>query len=149
MPDTPFISCLVNFGPPLDILPPPTLTLPPKRRACCNVRWLSGFEARDLLKGPPAFALLSLRWFVKRQRIYTSFGSEYVSADCDVLRANNSSRLGAWPDLAMMALTFLLTLLWNVEVGITVSVAASLLLVIHRSSRARLSVLVHPLLSCP
>ena len=42
----------------------------------------------------------------------------------------------------MMALTFLLTLLWNVEVGITVSVAVSLLLVIHRSSRARLSILV-------
>src|SRR5258706_8672884 len=60
----------------------------------------------------------------------------------------DSFRLGAWPDLAMMTLTFLLTLLWNVEVGITVSVAVSLLLVIHRSSRARLSILVRSLLSC-
>lgn len=53
-------------------------------------------------------------------------------------------RLGAWSDLALMTFTFLLTLLWNVEVGIAASLAVSLLLVIHRSSKARLSILVCP-----
>jgi len=41
-----------------------------------------------------------------------------------------------------MTLTFLLTTLWSVEVGVAVSVTISLLLVVHRSSRARLSILV-------
>jgi MFS superfamily sulfate permease-like transporter len=41
-----------------------------------------------------------------------------------------------------MALTFLLTTLWSVEVGVAVSVTISLLLVVHRSSRARMSILV-------
>jgi len=40
-----------------------------------------------------------------------------------------------------MALTFLLTTLWSVEVGVAISVTVSLLLVVHRSSRARMSIL--------
>jgi MFS superfamily sulfate permease-like transporter len=41
-----------------------------------------------------------------------------------------------------MALTFLLTTLWSVEVGVAISVTISLLMVVHRSSRARMSILV-------
>lgn len=41
-----------------------------------------------------------------------------------------------------MALTFVLTVLWSVEVGVAVSVTISLLMVVHRSSRARMSILV-------
>ncbi|KIM31499.1 hypothetical protein M408DRAFT_260748 [Serendipita vermifera MAFF 305830] len=49
--------------------------------------------------------------------------------------------LGSWRDLGLMTLTFLLTTLWSVEVGVAVSVTISLLLVVHRSSRARMSIL--------
>ncbi|KAG8840483.1 hypothetical protein FRB91_006040, partial [Serendipita sp. 411] len=49
--------------------------------------------------------------------------------------------LGSWTDLALMALTFVLTTLWSVEVGIAISVTISLLMVVHRSSRARMSIL--------
>jgi len=41
-----------------------------------------------------------------------------------------------------MALTFILTTLWSVEVGVAISVTISLLMVVHRSSRARMSILV-------
>ncbi|PVF96042.1 hypothetical protein CPB86DRAFT_710075 [Serendipita vermifera] len=49
--------------------------------------------------------------------------------------------LGSWMDLALMALTFLLTVLWSVEVGIAISVTVSLLMVVHRSSKARMAIL--------
>lgn len=45
-------------------------------------------------------------------------------------------------DLALMFLTFTLTIGWSVEVGVAVSIVISLLLVIHRSSKARLMILV-------
>lgn len=48
----------------------------------------------------------------------------------------------AWIDLALMTLTFVLTIIWNVEVGIAVSVVISLLLVVRRSSRTRMTILV-------
>ena len=48
----------------------------------------------------------------------------------------------AWIDLLLMSLTFFLTIIWNVEIGIAVSVVISLLLVVHRSSRTRLTILV-------
>ena len=41
-----------------------------------------------------------------------------------------------------MALTFFLTIIWDVEVGIAVSLVISLLLVVHRSSKTRLTILV-------
>lgn len=41
-----------------------------------------------------------------------------------------------------MTLTFLLTVLWSVEVGVAISVTISLLMVVHRSSRARMTILV-------
>ena len=55
-------------------------------------------------------------------------------------------RMGAWIDLALMLLTFVLTIGWSVEVGVAVSIVISLLLVIHRSSKARLMILVSDLL---
>ncbi|EIW54017.1 sulfate anion transporter [Trametes versicolor FP-101664 SS1] len=50
-------------------------------------------------------------------------------------------RMKAWIDLALMTLTFVLTIIWNVEVGIAVSVVISLLLVVRRSSRTRMTIL--------
>ena len=51
-------------------------------------------------------------------------------------------RMRSWIDLALMFLTFTLTIGWSVEVGVAVSIVISLLLVIHRSSKARLMILV-------
>jgi MFS superfamily sulfate permease-like transporter len=48
----------------------------------------------------------------------------------------------AWVDLTLMFLTFFFSIIWNVEVGIVVSVIISLLLVVHRSSKARMTILV-------
>lgn len=51
-------------------------------------------------------------------------------------------RMRSWIDLALMFLTFTLTVGWSVEVGVAVSIVISLFLVIHRSSKARLMILV-------
>jgi hypothetical protein len=53
-------------------------------------------------------------------------------------------RMSAWTDLAMMCLTFIFTVAWSVEVGIIVSVAVSLLLIIRRSSETHIKILVSP-----
>ncbi|KAH8103503.1 sulfate anion transporter [Cristinia sonorae] len=50
-------------------------------------------------------------------------------------------RMRAWVDLTLMTLTFLFTIIWNVEIGIAVSVVISLLLVVHRSSKTRMAIL--------
>ncbi|KAG1738204.1 sulfate transporter family-domain-containing protein [Suillus lakei] len=50
-------------------------------------------------------------------------------------------RIGAWTDLAMMFLTFSLSVIWNIEIGIIVSLIISLLLVIKRSSHTRMIIL--------
>lgn len=50
-------------------------------------------------------------------------------------------RIRAWTDLAMMFLTFSLSVIWNVEIGIIVSLIISLLLVIKRSSHTRMNIL--------
>ncbi|KAG2339548.1 hypothetical protein BDR05DRAFT_891545 [Suillus weaverae] len=50
-------------------------------------------------------------------------------------------RIGAWTDLAMMFLTFSLSVIWNIEIGIVVSLIISLLLVIKRSSHTRMIIL--------
>ncbi|KAI1788302.1 sulfate anion transporter [Ganoderma leucocontextum] len=50
-------------------------------------------------------------------------------------------KMRAWIDLLLMSLTFFLTIIWNVEIGIAVSVVISLLLVVRRSSRTRLTIL--------
>ena len=49
----------------------------------------------------------------------------------------------AWADLLLMSLTFIFTIVWNVEVGILVSVVISLLMVVHRSSKTRMTILVY------
>lgn len=51
-------------------------------------------------------------------------------------------RMGAWVDLALMTLTFVFSIIWDVEVGVVVSLIISLLLVVHRSSKARMTILV-------
>lgn len=50
-------------------------------------------------------------------------------------------KIGAWTDLAMMSITFALSVIWNVEIGIVVSLIISLLLVIRRSSKTRMTIL--------
>ena len=48
----------------------------------------------------------------------------------------------AWIDMSLMLLTFFGTIIWNVEIGILVSLVISLLLVVHRSSKTRMLILV-------
>ncbi|KAF8630886.1 hypothetical protein AX17_005244 [Amanita inopinata Kibby_2008] len=50
-------------------------------------------------------------------------------------------RMSAWVDLALMTLTFVFSIVWNVEVGVVVSLIISLLLVVRRSSRPRMNIL--------
>ncbi|KAK0486360.1 sulfate anion transporter [Armillaria novae-zelandiae] len=50
-------------------------------------------------------------------------------------------KMRAWVDLALMTLTFVLSIVWNVEVGVGVSLVISLLLVVHRSSKTRMTIL--------
>jgi MFS superfamily sulfate permease-like transporter len=48
----------------------------------------------------------------------------------------------AWIDMTLMILTFFLTIIWSVQVGVTVSLIISLLLVVRRSSKTRMTILV-------
>src|SRR5271168_768655 len=48
----------------------------------------------------------------------------------------------AWVDLTLMSLTFILSIIWNIEVGVVVSLVISLLMVVHRSSKTRMTILV-------
>lgn len=48
----------------------------------------------------------------------------------------------AWVDMSLMSLTFFLCIFWNIEVGVIVSLVISLLLVVHRSSKTRMTILV-------
>ncbi|KAJ1306040.1 hypothetical protein OPQ81_010753 [Rhizoctonia solani] len=50
-------------------------------------------------------------------------------------------RMKSWVDLALMFVTFAFTLFWSVEVGVVVSVTVSLLLVVHKSSKAHIKIL--------
>jgi len=50
-------------------------------------------------------------------------------------------RMRAWRELALMGVTLVFTMLWSVEMGVVMSIAFSLLLLVHKSSRARLVVL--------
>ncbi|PPQ88997.1 hypothetical protein CVT25_005095 [Psilocybe cyanescens] len=49
--------------------------------------------------------------------------------------------MGAWVDLTIMGLTFFLSIIWNIEVGVVVGLVVSLLLVVHRSSKTRMTIL--------
>ncbi|KAF8150513.1 sulfate anion transporter [Mycena galopus ATCC 62051] len=50
-------------------------------------------------------------------------------------------KMSAWVDLSLMFLTFFSAIVWNIEIGITLSLIASLLLVVHRSSKTRMTIL--------
>jgi len=50
-------------------------------------------------------------------------------------------KMSAWVDVAIMSLTFFLSIVYNIEVGIVVSLVLSLLLVVHRSSKTRMTIL--------
>jgi MFS superfamily sulfate permease-like transporter len=55
--------------------------------------------------------------------------------------------MGAWVDLTLMSLTFIFSIVYNVEVGVVVSLIISLLLVVHRSSKTRMTILVRYVLN--
>lgn len=55
---------------------------------------------------------------------------------------NPLNRMRAHTDLALMSLTFLLTIAYNIEIGVLVSFVISLLMVVRRSSKVRMSILV-------
>ncbi|KAI0029824.1 sulfate anion transporter [Vararia minispora EC-137] len=50
-------------------------------------------------------------------------------------------KTSSWVDMGLMILTFVLTIVWNVQTGVVVSVIISLLLVVRRSSRPRMTIL--------
>ncbi|PAV23187.1 sulfate anion transporter [Pyrrhoderma noxium] len=50
-------------------------------------------------------------------------------------------RMKAWTDFGLMFITFMTSLLWDVEVGIVCSIICSLLLVVHKSSKPRITIL--------
>ncbi|KAJ7935301.1 sulfate anion transporter [Mycena leptocephala] len=50
-------------------------------------------------------------------------------------------KMSAWVDLSLMFLTFFCAIIWNIEIGIMLSLIASLLLVVHRSSKTRMTIL--------
>jgi len=50
-------------------------------------------------------------------------------------------KMRSYNDLALMALTFVLTIAYNIEVGVLVSFVISLLVVVRRSSKVRISIL--------
>lgn len=50
--------------------------------------------------------------------------------------------MAAWVDIAIMSLAFFLSIIYNIEVGVVVSLVVSLLLVVHRSSKTRMTILV-------
>ncbi|TFK28916.1 endoplasmic reticulum protein [Coprinopsis marcescibilis] len=49
--------------------------------------------------------------------------------------------MAAWVDLAVMLMTFTLSIVWDLEAGIVISMVVSLLLVVHRSSKTRMTIL--------
>lgn len=57
--------------------------------------------------------------------------------------------MSAWVDLGLMSLTFFSAIVWNIEIGITLAMIASLLLVVHRSSKTRMTILVRFALMLP
>ncbi|TFK74713.1 sulfate anion transporter [Pluteus cervinus] len=50
-------------------------------------------------------------------------------------------QMEAWVDLSLMFLTFFLSVVWHLETGVVVSLVISLLLVVHRSSKPRMTIL--------
>jgi MFS superfamily sulfate permease-like transporter len=50
--------------------------------------------------------------------------------------------MAAWVDMTIMSLAFFLSIIYNIEVGVVVSLVISLLLVVHRSSKTRMTILV-------
>ena len=62
----------------------------------------------------------------------------------------DSDRMRSYADLAVIVVTLVGTMLYNIEVGVVGSIILSLLLVVHKSSKPRLTILVSPFLTyCP
>jgi len=48
----------------------------------------------------------------------------------------------AWVDFSVMSLTFVFSIVWDIQVGVVFGLLISLLLVVHRSSKTRMTILV-------
>ena len=66
-----------------------------------------------------------------------------LSLLCFVTEYMTCTRLRGWIDMLLMTLTFVLTIVWDIEVGIAVSLIISLLLVVRRSAKPRMTILVY------
>lgn len=58
------------------------------------------------------------------------------------------NRLESYMDVVLLSLTFLFSVIWRIQEGIMVSIVLSLLLVIRKSSKPRISVMVRKLSFC-
>lgn len=76
------------------------------------------------------------RYVIHRIDRLAGCGSLIGAASCP------ARRLRGWMDLSLMALTFALTIFWDLEMGIAVSLVISLVLVVHKSSKPRMTILV-------
>lgn len=129
------------------VFPSPVTILPAKMRAGVNV---SSIRVRLVtypsvnLRCDPSICLVVIHLLAEAPhdiKYYWKF-VPYSSFSCYATPHFWTHRMAAWVDLSLMSLTFFSSIIWDVEVGIVVSVIVSLLLVVHRSSKTRMTILV-------
>jgi len=132
-----------------NLLPPPLALLSTEMCPCLDVsvRFPKQLYCTyDRISDALAFVLLCFPFCRRLLTILGTTGSQYCARFFNDLLMLNYwlwfCRMRAWVDLSLMFLTFFFSIVWNVEIGIVVSVVISLLLVVHRSSRARMTILV-------
>lgn len=91
------------------------------------------------------YVSLSGAYLLKRPTISCFISGEFSAQNrCSKSPMMTLFSMGAWIELSLMTTTLVLTLIWSVEVGVLTSVALSLILVVKKSSLARMSILVRP-----
>lgn len=75
-----------------------------------------------------------------RRPLLLAVSSHCVFYFCNLIMVIHS--MSAWVDITIMSLTFFLSIIYNIEIGVVVSLVISLLLVVHRSSKTRMTILV-------
>ena len=73
---------------------------------------------------------------------YVTYRIDMLAGCGSLIGTAPALRLRSWMDLSLMALTFALTIFWDLEMGIAVSLVISLVLVVHKSSKPRMTILV-------
>ena len=135
------VSYLLLHCSPRNLLPPAVAILPAKMRTGFHVSGVGSYQmslrSSDISICLVVFSLLAevphdVKFFWRYVR--------WPLTPIHHLRV--ADRMSAWVDLALMALTFFCTIVWNVEIGVAASLIISLLLVVHRSSKTRMTILV-------